>query len=320
MRPRSTGWRWGLVAALVVLACVGRTQAHGLRPGVLALAEQEPGVFAVAWTEPVDTAGGPATVTVSFPEPCRRSDARLECGDAGLSGRLRFSGLDSTSAPVSVQVRWSDGRTLDALVTADAPSLDVGAPPASTWTAWAMLGVRHVLGGFDHLAFVLGLLLVVGPREWKRIVGTLTAFTVAHSVTLGLSAMGVVTLPQAPVEATIAASVVLVAREASHRSPTLTRRAPWAVALLFGLVHGLGFAGVVTELGLPRERALATLLGFNLGVEVGQLAVVALLLIAGALLVRILGVARVDSSRTILTTALGGLGAWWLIDRVVQMM
>lgn len=319
MRPRATGRRWAWMVALVVLACVGRTYAHGLRPGVLALAEQEPGVFAVAWTEPVDTAGGSSTVVVSYPESCRRSGARLECGEGGLQGPVRISGLDSTSASVSVQVRWSDGRTTDALVTAEAPSLDLRTPPASTWTAWSRLGVRHVLGGFDHLAFVLGLLLVVGASGWKRLVGTLTAFTAAHSVTLGLSVMGVVTLPQAPVEATIAASVVLVAREASHRRPTLTRRAPWAVALLFGLVHGLGFAGVVTELGLPRAHTLAALVGFNVGVELGQLAAVTVLLVASALLSRILGSTRAASSRTVLTTALGGVGAWWLIERVVQM-
>jgi hydrogenase/urease accessory protein HupE len=141
------------------------------------------------------------------------------------------------------------------------------------------LGVEHILTGADHLAFVLGLLLLV--RGWWRLVETISAFTLAHTLTLGLAVLGLVRVPPAPVEAMIALSIVLVAVEVlapPDAAPTLAHRAPWLVAFLFGLMHGLGFAGALADLGLPPDHVPAALLAFNGGVEVGQLAFVAAML------------------------------------------
>ena len=302
-----------LVALLVLsIAVLVSTPAlgHGLHPGVLTLVEREPGVFTVAWTEPVDTSGLAAPVEVVFPEPCRRLDDTLDCGAAGLQGTIAFRGLDGERARVMALVRFLDGRAVEAMVDGDDPELALGRSPGRSASAWLVLGAEHILGGLDHLAFVLGLLLVVGTRNVRRLVATITAFTVAHSITLVLATTGVLTLSSAPVEATIAASVVLVAREALHERATLTRRAPWAVALVFGLVHGLGFAGALAAWGLPAGWMGWSLLWFNLGVELGQLAVV-LVVIA---VVRIAG-PRLARLQPVATYAIGGLAAWWLIER-----
>src|SRR5690242_1477012 len=140
--------------------------------------------------------------------------------------------------------------------------------------AYLVLGVEHILSGVDHLLFVAGLLFLVGFR--RRLVGTITAFTVAHSLTLASSAFGWLTLRSPPVEASIALSIVLVASEALRQRETLARRTPSLVAFLFGLVHGLGFAGALKSIGLPQRHLPLALFTFNVGVEVGQLFVVLL--------------------------------------------
>src|SRR5262249_43100003 len=147
-------------------------------------------------------------------------------------------------------------------------------------SGYVRLGITHILLGADHLLFVLGLLLLV--PSLGMLVRTITAFTLAHSVTLGLAVLGLIAVPAAPVEALIAASIVLVALELVRdpgAAPTLGRRAPWAIALGFGLLHGLGFAGALADVGLPADRIPLALLGFNAGVEVGQLAFVAAMLV-----------------------------------------
>lgn len=312
------------VAIVVVLAWLvaAPARAHGLRPGVLSLVEQAPGTFALAFTEPMDTSGASTTVTVALPEHCRREPARLDCGPAGLRGRVAVDGLAGDRARVVVLVRWLDGRTLEAMLTARAPVLDVGdGPPTSGVAAWVRLGAEHVLGGLDHLAFVLGLVLVVGARSPRRLALTLTAFTLAHSLTLALGATGLLVLRPAPVEATIAASVMLVAREATHQAPTLTRRAPWLVALAFGLVHGLGFAGALRS-ALPADPGPALAWGLvwlGLGIELGQLLAVVVAVAIGALAARLVG-RHAARLRTLVVHALGGLGAWWLVERTVALV
>jgi hypothetical protein len=302
-----------VVALVVALAWLGSSRpvhGHGLHPGVLTLVEREPGVFTVAWTEPVDTTGLLAPVEVVFPEPCRRHDDVLDCAPVGLHGAIGFRGLDAERARVMTLVRFLDGRAVEAMIAGDDPQLQVDRSPGRSARAWLSLGVEHILGGLDHLAFVLGLLLVVGTRDLRRLVATITAFTLAHSITLALAATGTLVLASAPVEATIAASVVLVAREALHDRPTLTRRAPWLVALVFGLVHGLGFAGALTAWGLPDGWIGWSLLWFNVGVELGQLAVVVL----SVAIVRLAG-ARIARLSPVAAYAIGGLAAWWLLER-----
>ena len=179
-------------------------------------------------------------------------------------------------------------------------------------SAYTVLGVEHILTGIDHQFFVIGLLFLVGFN--RRLVWTITAFTVAHSLTLACSAMGWLELRSAPVEATIALSIVLVAGEALHQQQTLARRWPALVAFLFGLVHGLGFAGALREIGLPENHLLAALLTFNIGVEIGQLLIVT----AAWLLWRLISHwPKVALARTAVLYGIGTVAAYWSWERAV---
>lgn len=291
-----------LLLALAVLLFAGRALAHEFEPGVLALVETGPGRFAVRWTPPTEEG-----VRIVYPGGCALAGAELVC-ERGLEGPIVFEGLERATKIV-VSVRFRAGPPHESVATHASPSVAVGPSPSSSAASFVRLGAEHVFGGFDHVAFVVGLFLIVGAR--RRLVGTVTAFTVAHSLTLALASMDVLALPRAPVEATIAASVLLVGTEALSTRPTATRRWPWAVAFAFGLVHGLGFAGALGELGLPRETRAVTLLSFNAGVEIAQLAIV-LVLVAGE---RALGTRGGRAPRTALAYVVGTLGAYWLWDR-----
>ena len=276
------------VAALVVALAVAPAPAaaHDFNPGVLALVETGEGRFAMSWIPPVDSTGSEAEVGVELPAGCRRaSDGWVACGAGGLAGTIAFTGMDSPRMKVVVYLRWLDGSEAEHFLTGADPRVAIERRPHRSLLPWIRVGVEHILTGFDHLAFVLGMLLVLNLALDRRLVATVTAFTVAHSISLSLAVLDVVRIPSAPVEAAIAASVVLVAREALGDRPTATRRWPWLVAGLFGLVHGLGFAGALAELGLPAGAIGTSLFGFNLGVELGQLAVVA----AAVALARLLG-------------------------------
>lgn len=314
-------WMPLLVLAAVLASATAR--AHDFSPGVLALTEVSPGRFDVGWTEPVDSGAAPGRVRPLFPGHCRSEARSLDCGSKGLSGEIRFEGMTSRRMQVAVAIQRLDSSVEERIVTGAEPRLALSARPRSAVLAWLGAGVEHILLGADHLAFLLGLMLLVVRRS--ALVATITAFTLAHSTTLALATLGWVRLPAAAVEATIAASVVLVAREALHEAPTAARRAPWAVALIFGLVHGLGIAGALRDIGLPERGIGFTLLWFNLGVELGQLVVVAIALWMAELWRRIPshpepGRARVPSGKRILGYAMGSLGAWWLIERSVALV
>ena len=316
--PRRAGVRLAVaaLAALAWLAAPRRAAAHDFSPGVLALVETTPGGFDFVWTAPVDSAGSPAGVDLVFPAQCQRDGARLECGEAGLHGVITFEKMHERRTQIVVAIRRLDGTSQEALVTGDAPQLTIARRADGAARTWLKLGIEHILGGFDHLAFVIGLLLVV--KLDRRLLATVTAFTLAHSLTLALATLDLVRLPSAPVEATIAASVLLLAREALHDEPTATRRFPWAVALLFGLVHGLGFAGALRSLGLPSGSVGWALLWFNLGVEAGQLGVIAVVVLG----LRLGGprLARLAWARTLACYLIGAPAAWWLIERTLLIL
>jgi hydrogenase/urease accessory protein HupE len=206
-------------------------------------------------------------------------------------------------------------------LTAGQPSVQLygSADDRRGWAeiAWAygVLGVEHILGGFDHLLFVISLLFLVGFQ--RRLVLTITAFTIAHSLTLVLASMGWLVLRSPPVEATIALSIMLVAGEALHQRPTLSRRWPALVALIFGLVHGLGFAGALQAVGLPQNHLAVALLTFNVGVELGQLLVV----LAAYLLTRALAHwPQIAAARTPALYVIGGAAAYWSWDRIAAIV
>lgn len=310
--------RWlVLIAMLALFAAPRPAWAHDFEPGVLVLVETAPHRFDVAWSQPIDSRGAPSGVELELPDACQQREAVLDCGVAPLAGTIRFRGMHSSRIQVIVIVEWADGERFERLVDGRSPELVIGGGPGRDAKAWLLLGIEHIATGFDHLAFIVGLILVVGLDRLRRLVATITAFTVAHSLTLALSVTGLLQLPTRPVEATIAASVVLVAREALHDRETAVRSYPWLVAALFGLVHGLGFASALAEVGLPRGATAFALFFFNVGVELGQLAVVVLCLASGRALAR--APARWPLRRGV-CYALGGAGAFWCIERAVAIV
>lgn len=265
------------LAALVLLA--GGASAHEMTMAEMALRELAPGEFSWQWM-----AGGsrPASdeLTPVWPHGCSAQANRLQCGVGGLSGALKIEGVGKRYSAALVKIYWLDGQTRVYTITAAQPRVQLYGSAEDrrgmgeiAW-AYTLLGVEHILNGLDHLLFVLTLLFLIGFN--RQLVYALTAFTLAHTLTLGISALGWLVLRRPPVEAAIALSIVLVAGEALHKRQTLARRWPALVAFLFGLVHGLGFAGALREFGLPQNHMLVALLTFNAGVEVGQLLVVAI--------------------------------------------
>jgi len=243
---------------------------------------------------------------------------KISTGPRGLDGwEVTVHGLQSTMTDVLVRIALADGRVVSRLLRPDAPSFVFGRETAGPAVGgYFTLGVKHILLGIDHLLFVLALLLIVS--RVGLLVKTITAFTIAHSITLALATLGFVKVPSAPVEAIIGLSIVFVTAEivrSRHGQPGLTARAPWLVAGLFGLLHGFGFAGALAEVGLPQNDIPLALLFFNLGVEAGQLAFVAAVLAVIAFGQRV----RLPAPRwTKLATpyAIGSVAMFWVIQRL----
>jgi hydrogenase/urease accessory protein HupE len=246
--------------------------------------------------------------------------ASFQC-DGGITGQtISIDGLSGTMTDVLARVERPDGTTQVARLTPSSPAFVVIATPdmftvASTYLKF---GTAHILSGNDHLLFVLALLILV--KGTRKLIWTITAFTVAHSITLAAATLGIVEFPQAPVEAVIALSIVFVASEiihVSHGRPGLTEQRPWVIAFTFGLLHGFGFAGALTEVGLPEQSVPLALLFFNLGVELGQLAFVGAILIAVSLGKYVLR----TPPRWIPTAAaytIGIIASFWTIERVLS--
>jgi len=260
-------------------------------------------------------------LTPLWPEGCSVEENLLRCGPGGLSGPMKMEGIGKRYSAAMVKISWLDGGSRVYTITAAQPAVrlygsaeDQRGMGEIAW-AYGVLGVEHILSGVDHLLFVLALLFLVGFN--RRLVWTITAFTAAHSITLALSALDLLTLRSPPVEATIALSIVLVAGEALHRQPTLSRRWPALVAFLFGLVHGLGFAGALKEIGLPQNHLSVALLTFNAGVELGQLLVVGL---AFVLYRALAGWPRFALARTPALYAIGSVAAYWSIGRIASVL
>lgn len=237
----------------------------------------------------------------------------------GLAGKTFIvEGKAVGAAEVIARIEWLDGSSQVERLSLEFPTLVIETPKGTGAIAWAyfVLGVEHILGGIDHLLFVLALLLIVSGTQ--RIIATVTAFTLAHSITLIAATLGWLHVPGPPVEAIIALSIVFVASEVVHgyqgRSG-LTERAPWIVAFSFGLLHGFGFAGALAEVGLPQTAIPLALLTFNVGVEVGQL-----IFVAAILALRLVGVKFFNIQATWIPIAtaygIGSIAVFWTIERV----
>lgn len=325
-----------LIGMLAVFAAVP-TWAHEMRPSVVEFRETGPGQYSLEWK--VTLAAGSAAVLAERLEPiipsnCTMVDepvqrmqlaalmgrANLSCDGALAGGAFGLSELLGKSDAIARFVP-QDAPTQSFRLTADAPSAMILAEPSALLVLfdYFVIGAEHIIFGWDHLLFVIALVLLV-RAPWP-VIKAATAFTVAHSITLVATVLGYSGLPGRPVEALIALSIVFLAVEVAVvlRDPerrTLTRRYPWAVAFAFGLVHGFGFAGSLADIGLPQTQLAAALFAFNVGVEAGQLLVVAITLAVLAALRRAPEGAE-SASLKFATYAIGITGSFWLIERVI---
>ncbi len=313
----------GLAAALVLLsALLSRpARAHEMTIAEIEVRETSPGEFLWQWSATSDKRAAGEGLTPHWPDSCTAGPSVLHCGRAGLKGALTVEGVGKGYSAALVKVFWLDGSSRVYTLTSAQPevqlygSADDRRGRGEIARAYLVLGVEHILGGIDHLLFVAGLLFLVGFR--RRLIGTITAFTLAHSLTLACSVFGWISLRPAPVEASIAMSIVLVASEALRARDTLARRLPALVSFLFGLVHGLGFAGALRAVGLPESHLPLALLTFNVGVEIGQLltVLVTFLLLRTRWSQRWLGGARRPA-----LYAIGVVAAYWSWQRIAAIV
>jgi hydrogenase/urease accessory protein HupE len=304
-------------------------RAHELTPALLALHERAPDEYDVLWRVPIDEAPrgllapvlpptaeslAPRQITMDTQARYERWTVRLRGGVAGRE--LGVAGPPGSVTDALVRVELRDGRVVHGRVSPGGPPFTVPATatPLSVVRTYLPLGVEHILAGFDHLLFVLGLLLLT--RSLRALVRTITAFTLAHSVTLVLAALDLLHVPQPPVEATIALSIVFVARELlAPPGASFAARRPWVVAAGFGLLHGLGFAGALRDVGLPAGEVPFALAAFNVGVELGQLAFV-LAVMVPLRLVRARRPALAPAARVAMAYGIGAFATALCLDRV----
>jgi hydrogenase/urease accessory protein HupE len=315
---------------LLVLLLAHIASAHEVRPAYLELREEKPGQFAVTWKTPMlgdarlalePEFGGDAKAVT--PMTTRKvPGAAVQTwmlGAQQLRGQtVRIRGLEGTMTDALVRMEFADGTSWTERLTPQQPIALIRAQQSrfSVAEVYLKLGIEHILTGIDHLLFILALIIIT--RGGWKLVKTVTAFTVSHSITLTAATLGFVHVPQRPVEAVIALSIVFVACEIVHHRQGcsgLTERWPWIVALTFGLLHGLGFAGALSEVGLPQGHIPLALLFFSVGVEIGQLTFIAVVLSIVAILQRV----RIPVPRWgefVPPYAIGTVAMFWLIQRV----
>ena len=323
-------------AVLVGLCPTMPTHADEIRPALLDIKEQNTGLFAVTWKVPtrgnrllaltpqlpdsLELLGSPS---VQDMPGARIEHATYKNNGAALTGqRIVIEGLPAVQTDVLLLIQLQDGTQHSAILRPGSPEFTIPLEASKLEIAgdyWRM-GTIHILEGVDHLLFVLALLLIVsglGP-----LVKAVTAFTVAHSITLAMATLGVVHVPAAPTEAIIALSILFLASEIIHQRNGvigMTERYPWVIAFIFGLFHGLGFAGALSEIGVPQHEVPLALLMFNVGVESGQLLFIAVVLSLMALLKRLPFRAPQGAWR-LLPYAIGSVAAFWTIERVMSFL
>lgn len=321
-----------LLAAVFVL--VTAAGAHETRPAYLEVRETGPGQYSVLWRTPV-LSGMRLPVVLKFPEDVRNltepvvqelADSLVErwvveAESGTLAGkRIEFVGLQATITDVLVRVQMLDGTYSTTLVKPSQPWIEISASKGPLGVAGAYLihGIEHILFGIDHLLFVLALVLIV--RSYRVLLFTITSFTIAHSITLALATLGLVHVPGPPVEAAIALSILLVAVEIvrlERGQSGMTARWPWVVAFSFGLLHGFGFAGALTAIGLPQSDVPLALFTFNVGVEIGQLAFIGAVLGVITLTKRIkVNLIFSRYALPVATYTIGAFAAFWFIERL----
>ena len=324
-----------VICAALLLFIVPSLCAHESRPAYLEIKETGAGQYSLLWRTPM-LSGMRLPVIVQLPDDVRNlkppatqelSDSVLtrywiEAGPGGLAGkRIEFPGLQGTITDVLVRVEMLDGRRWTTIVHPSQPWVEITAAQTrlEVMGTFILQGIRHILFGADHMLFVLGLLLIVKDR-WM-LLKTITAFTVAHSITLAIATLGYAEAPVLPLNAAIALSILFLGPEivrSWHGETSFTIRHPWVVAFAFGLLHGFGFASALTSAGLPKAELPIALLSFNVGVEIGQLSFVALVLLLERAF-RILEVRWPRWAEALPGYTVGSLGAFWTVQRLAIM-
>jgi hydrogenase/urease accessory protein HupE len=325
-------WIGSSALALALVLAAALAWAHEARPAYLELRQVDAQTYDVSWKVPGQGERMRLALDVAFPAgttqlgPMRTTYAnnaflqqwRVQRPGGFDGSRIRIVGLEFTLTDALIRVQHLDGTTQVARATAAEPALTLKAEPDS-WEVvrtYLVLGIEHILTGADHLLFVLALVILVGPT--RRLLWTITAFTVAHSITLAAATLGFVHVPPPPVEASIALSILFLAVEiirARTGRPGLTQRAPWMIAFAFGLLHGLGFAGALSEIGLPVNAIPLALFFFNVGVEIGQLLFIAAVLVLMKALVQ-LPLPRGEWRWKLPVYAIGSVAAFWTVLRL----
>jgi hydrogenase/urease accessory protein HupE len=329
-------WQLPLALVLAVLCLVTPAGADEIRPALLDIKEQATGLFAVTWKVPtrgdrvlaivpqlpegLELVGSPAVEN----KPGARIERATYKNNAGsLTGQsIVIEGLEALQTDVLLLIQLQDGTQHSAILRPASPAFTIPLEASKLEIAadyWRM-GTVHILEGADHLLFVLALLLIVNGRG--PLLKAVTAFTVAHSITLALATLGLVHVPPAPTEAIIALSIVFLATEIVHKKNGqigLTERYPWVIAFAFGLFHGLGFAGALSEIGVPQNEVPLALFAFNVGVETGQLLFIGVVEALLAVLRRLPWSAPEGAWR-LLPYSIGGIAAYWTIDRVLSFL
>ena len=301
--------------------------AHEVRPAFLSLNETAPAEFTMLWKQPV-LEGKRLKITPSFDQSCTVGHAVLSQQNGTVietrnvfcaltEGTITLPGLERTLTDVFVQISYLSGENRSALIKPEAPRFELGEKTGSAAGQYLWIGVEHIIYGWDHLLFVLGLILLVTRRQ---IVGVATAFTLAHSITLGLAAFGWLTVSIRPVEILIAASIVLlgveIMRKQRGRTSLATQR-PYLISFIIGLIHGCGFASALSEIGLPKGTELLALFLFNVGVELGQFAVI----LIGIIILALIAKASKElhrKSETLLAYGLSTVAMFWVIQRMSE--
>jgi len=326
--PRAIRCAMGIILLLMTLTA----HAHEVRPALLQLTETMPDHFTMLWRVP---ARGDLTLSLApvLPSTCatlgqpeiRQDGARAEerrefACEGGLAGReISIAGLARMRTDVLVRIDYRGGGTETLRATPEAASVTLAGRRSTAQVAvtYFRLGVEHILLGFDHLLFVTALLLLVSG--WRRLIGTVTAFTLAHSITLAFATLGFVSAPPALIECLIALSIAVVAAEVvllTQGETGIAIERPWLIAFGFGLLHGFGFAGALSDIGLPPEAIPAALLFFNLGVEAGQILFIAAAVLAVGAFARVKA-APLLNWRPTLAFAIGVIAAFWAVERTV---
>ena len=321
-----------LFILLFIILGLNHLMAHEVRPAFLKITQTSETEYNIQWKVPTLNNLVPKIKPV-FPKGFQLNQIKeqLKAGAVVkyysgiyqeiLSGKyIEISDLRQTLIDVIIVVELLDGAVHSLIVQADNPGVIIPKEPSLIEVVkdYTLLGLEHIWAGIDHLLFVLCLLLLI--TGFSKLIKTITAFTVAHSITLAMSTLDIVKLPGPPVEAIIALSILFLAREyltTLKGKQSLTARYPWIVAFIFGLLHGFGFAGALSDIGLPQQQLVPSLLFFNIGIEMGQIlfVIVALALFTIA---KKLSSKTLINSRIYLAYGIGSVAAYWLIERILN--